>query len=259
MKALRRILVILVVLAVLLVGADRVTDHMIERGIADSLAGSPGVVTVVPSAQSGATGDGTSGTGAAAASGDPASGELDVDIEGFPVLNQLLVGELDSLRVHIPAYDVDTGHGMLRVQGIDAHLRGVSTDPSHRTRDLRATAQVPAASLAPLVSSAGIPGSFRTSDEGAVLAVAVLGQEATVTLGIAPDEGGRTLVLTPVSASVSGFDLPADLVRAVGADLPTISLDTLPPGVRVEGIRPDPAGLDITLVGTDVDLGDFTS
>lgn len=255
MKALRRLLIVLVVLAVLLVGADRVTDHMIERGIENSLADTPGMVVTAPGAPA-SSGDASN---AGASSGDTASTELGVDVEGFPVLTQLLTGELDSLRVRIPAYDVDTGHGTLRVQGIDAHLRGVSTDPSHRTRELRATASVPTTSLAPLVSSAGVPGSFRTSDEGAVLAVEVLGQEATVTLGINPDEGGRTLVLTPVSASVAGFELPSDLVRTLGADLPTISLDALPTGIRVEGIRPGPEGLDLTLVGTDVDFGDFAS
>ena len=236
MKSLRRLLLALVVLALVAVVADRATDLFLERGIEDSLSTVPGVVT---------QDDTTQGSGTA-------DGGPSVEVEDIPVLTSLVSGELDSLRVGLPAYDVDTGQGTLRIDDIEAHLRGVATSVPHLIRDLTATATISADSLAPAASAAGIPGTLTTGEEGVTLSVEVLGQPAAVTLGISPDEGGRTLVLTPRSATLGGLEVSIDIVAPVLGELPTIPLDGLPEGVRVVRIDSDPGGLSARLTGQDV-------
>jgi len=265
MRTLRRLFVVLVVVAVLLVVADRATDHFLERGIEDSLAAAPGVVTPAPGSDVDTSGDPTSGPvptgddGSSGAGGSSVSGDLSVQVEGLPLLTQLLAGELDSLRVHLPAYDVDTEYGTLRVSDIDAHLTGVDTSAPHTTRDLTATAAITTRSLAPLASAAGVPGTLTTGDEGVTLSLDVLGQQATMTVTISPDGGGRSLVLTPTSASMAGLDVPLDLVRVVAGGLPTIPLDGLPEGIRVTELGSGPEGLSVDLIGQEVSFGEFAS
>ncbi len=179
-------------------------------------------------------------------------------VEGIPVLTQLLAGELDSLRVHLPAYDVDTGYGTLRVHDIDAHLTGVDTSAPHTSRALTATAVITTESLAPLVTAAGVPGTLTTGDEGVTLSLDVLGQQVSVTVALSPDEDGRSLLLTPTSASMAGAEVPLDLVRAVAGGLPTIPLDGLPEGIRVAGLHSGPGGLSVDLVGQDVSFGELS-
>ena len=265
MRTLRRLLLALVVVVLLLVVADRTTDHFLVSGIEDSLAATPGVVASAPAsgtdtsggAAPGATPTGDGGDGPA--DGSDVSGELAVRVEGIPVLTQLLAGELDSLRVHLPAYDVDTGYGTLRVHDIDAHLTGVDTSAPHTSRALTATAVITTESLAPLVTAAGVPGTLTTGDEGVTLSLDVLGQQVRVTVALSPDEDGRSLLLTPTSASMAGAEVPLDLVRAVAGGLPTIPLDGLPEGIRVAGLRSGPGGLSVDLVGQEVSFGEFAS
>lgn len=268
MKIVRRLFLALLVVVVLLVVADRVTDHFLERGIENSLSTAPGVVSTASRSDVAASGDRASGgapaegsgsSGSNAAQGSDESGDLSVQVEGVPVLTQLLAGELDSLQVHLPAYDVDTEYGTLRVSGIDAHLTGVGTSAPHTTRDLTATATIATQDLVPLAAAAGVPGTLTTGDEGVTLSLDVLGQQATVTVAVSPDEGGRSLVLTPTSASIAGMDVPLDLVRAVAGGLPTIPLEGLPEGIRVRELRSGPEGLSVDLVGQDVGFGEFAS
>lgn len=249
MKIFRRLVVGLLLVAALLVVGDRLAAHLLERGITESLSASPGVLPVAEGPTSGGEGEGSQ------------DGDLDVQVEGIPLLTQLADGELESLRVHLPGYDVAIGGAdvTLHLEDIDAHLLGVSTAQPHRAHALSATALITSASLGEALGTTGIPARVSSDDHGVTMTLDVAGGEATVSLALSPGQDGRSLVLTPTEASLGGVEVPSRLLTGLSGSLPDISLEALPQGVGLSQVHTDTSGIHVELIGSEVDLGDFDS
>ncbi len=98
MRALRRLLIVVLVLGVLFVVVDRVAVHFAESEAADKLKTSEGL-TDTP----------------------------DVSIKGFPFLTQVAGGELDDIEVGIRNYEAPSGDGgeKIRIDDLNADMKGV--------------------------------------------------------------------------------------------------------------------------------------
>ncbi|MCI1787170.1 MAG: DUF2993 domain-containing protein [Actinomyces sp.] len=232
MRTAGRLLAAALALAAVLAGADRLAAHELEAGIARGLASTRGVIS-----------------GEAAGLGD-----VEVAVEGFPVLTQLAGGSLEELDVRIPAYAVTSGDVAVTLHDVTAELGDVSTGLPRVAGSVRASGVLTEEELAAAATGAGLPGTVSISPDGISLSGEALGMGASASLALSIGEGGRGLLLTPVSVRLGDRELP---MGAAGADaLPavTIPLDALPAGVVLQEVTPSQGRLSVTLTGADVDL-----
>ncbi|RJK98344.1 LmeA family phospholipid-binding protein [Vallicoccus soli] len=214
------LLLVLVVLALLLLALDRGAVAVVER-VAQDRAGSYGV------------------EGA------------DVEVRGFPVLQQLVRLEAEDVDLRADALE----RGGVRVQDVVGTADGVrvATLSSVEVARLRVRGTVPFAELeeragleAGSVAAAG-PDAVRVSQ-----VVELLGRpvEAVVTARVALD--GGELVVTPSALQVDGRDAP-DLLEVVRERVTArVPLPALPAGVEVRSVAVGPGGVDVRADGTDV-------
>ncbi len=237
MRALRRLLALLVVAGLVLVGADRVVAWRLESGIAAGIAG-PEVVS-----------------GEDAGLCDAASGcETTVEVAGFPVLTQLLAGRLTELSVFIPGYRVDSGDAAVTIQSIHADIRGVTTSEPYVAQSLTASGRISADTLTFAARAAGLPGTVGIDPEGISFSGTVLGLDVAARLALSIDEGGRGLVLSADTVSIGAREVPVSDSGLAALLTATVPLDALPAGVVVADVTPSQGWLSATLTGTDVDL-----
>ena len=103
MRALRILLIVVVILGGLFVVADRVAVYFAEDEAASKLKTTENLASTP-----------------------------DVSIKGFPFLTQVASGELDDVEVGIKDYEADTGEGgrggpaTIRIDDLKAHMKGVS-------------------------------------------------------------------------------------------------------------------------------------
>lgn len=243
MRTFRRLLVALVVLAVVLLAADRVTAVILQGSIERGVSQADGVVE--------------GGAASEDAGGDT---EVSVSVGGFPLLTQLAAGRLESLTIRIPAFDARTHDVTARISDISAHLDDVTTSTPHIAGTLQASGAITQDSLASAAQQAGVPGAVTIEDHGVVFSGAVLGVDVRAAIAVAIDEGGRGLVLSPTSASVGGAEIPLD-TEALPVDQllsALIPLDALPEGIVVRDIAVEENSLRVALTGRDVDLSSAT-
>jgi hypothetical protein len=218
----RRLLVTAVVLAGLLVAADRVAAAVAANAVADQVV----------------------------ASADLAS--ADVSIGGFPFLTQALGGRYDSVSV------VATGvaAGEVTLDRLDATLTGVSVPLSDvlsgavgevPVASVRATALVGYAELARRSGDRRLtvaPDGDRLRVTGSV---SVLGQTVSASALSSVRVEGGAVVVTAESYSVGDAAASAAISRALGGrfDL-RIPVTGLPYGLQVSGVRVTAAGVEVT-------------
>lgn len=229
----RRLVILLLVLAALAVAADRVGVRVAERTIAEQAQTSADLAT-----------------------------RPTVRIHGFPFLTQALGGRYD--RIEVTAQDLDRGG--VRVSRLEASLRGVQVDlgdavggsvTSIPVEGLDATAVVTFADLAHRSRVVGLT----IAPEGDLVRVTgrvtVLGQTVRASaLSRVSLRGGR-IAVTAQSVRVLGQSSPAvlrglagalDLLVPVGRlpyDLELTGLDVTPDGVQLEA-RSGPTVLSAT-------------
>ncbi len=232
MTVLRRLVVTAMILAALLVIADRVVSRELEAGVARGVASADAVV-------SGADGE---------------VGGVVVDVGGFPVLTQLLVGRLDELKVTIPGYQAQAGDVSVLITDIHADVRAVTTSEPYVAQSITASGAFSAESLTAAMNAAGVRGDVSIRPDGVSFSTTLLGREASGRLSIAIDRGGRALRLVAESVSIAGHKVPLQDYGLDALLTTSVAVDALPDGIAIQSITPGEGHLVATLVGTDVDL-----
>lgn len=221
----RTLAVVLVVLALAAVGADRVAEKVAADRAEQRLA---------------------------------AEGVRDpqVDVRGFPFLTQLLARRFAEVRVTGSAVAGAGG----RARDIAITGRDVTLPRSGQAR----VAAVRASGLVPydeVLRRSGAPGvRLEPADGGRVRLrgdARVLGRTVSVAAVGRVSARGRTIRVTPSSLEVDGTSLDGSLVAAALADRFsfTYRLRDLPDGLRLRSVTPRPAGFEVLVTGRDVTVG----
>lgn len=227
MRALRILLIVVVVLAGVFIAVDRAAVYYAESEAADRV--------VVSGARIGST---------------------DVSIKGFPFLTQVAGSELDEVEVKVTGIEATAGGRTLRISSLAAKLHQVRlSDGFSRFTADRATGTV-VISYEDLTKAAAQDVAVEYGGNGKVKvtgAVNILGKTisrsvlSTVTL-----VDGHTVRVH--ADKVPGEGIPGleelvrektDFEREVGA---------LPNSLKLQKIQPTAAGLEISVAGTDVRL-----
>lgn len=239
MRALRILLIVVVVLGVLFVVVDRVAVHFAEGKAADELRTTENLASTP-----------------------------DVSIKGFPFLTQLAGGKLDDVEVGIKDYEADTGNGgqKIRIDDLRADMRGVkfSGDYSSAT----ASSATGAATIAydELLKAA----RSEPTDVG-------LGITAQL-VGLSYGGNGKVKVAIKLSALpkpisvLSSVTVKNNKVQLHAGSLPKLPgvrlvenrirsitdfqqvIDQLPGDIRLDSVRAAKDGVEITVKGSDVRL-----
>jgi len=221
-----RLLVVLAVLVLLALGADRGAAFLAERS-----------------------------TAAKVRSALHLAHRPDVHVCGFPFLTQVArrhLGEVD-----IDAVDVPTGK--LTVDRVQARLLGVALDDRYHARSADRVTGTAVAGYPALQAALGRPGA--TVGYGGKNLVRVdaplplLGQSLKVFAYGTVGTKGDTLVAKPQRLQLGQAELPAALVGAVGSQLDlSVPLTDLPPGVHLTRASAAPRGLEVGFAGRRVPL-----
>ncbi|MFJ4619869.1 DUF2993 domain-containing protein [Streptomyces sp. NPDC088812] len=240
MRALRILLVLVVVLGGLFVLADRLAVNFAEGEVADRLKTSENLAATP-----------------------------DVSINGFPFLTQVVGGELDDVEVGIPTYEAaGTEGGTIRIDDLEAHMKGVefSGDYSSATAatatgtasltytELLKAAKPEATQVFPGVTaqvvglSDGGNGKIKVDVE-----VTALGAKKTYPLlSSVAVEGDTVRVHADSLPSFGGVQTAEDEVRSI-TDFEQ-KIDDLPGGIQLDKVEAGANGVQISVKGSDVRL-----
>ncbi|KUN80246.1 LmeA family phospholipid-binding protein [Streptomyces griseoruber] len=243
MRALRILLIIVVVLGGLFVLADRLAVHFAEGEVADKLKTTEGLTTTP-----------------------------DVSIRGFPFLTQMAGGSLDDVEVGIKDYEADTGvNGQsLRIDDLRADMKGVefSGDYSSATAttasgtatvaydELLKTAKSEETRVAPGLTaevvglSDGGDGKIKVTVEATVLGVKL--KEPVSVLSTVSVEGDTVRVHADSLPDFRGVTAAENEVRSV-TDFQQ-KIEGLPGGIRLDKVQAGKNGVEITVKGSNVRL-----
>lgn len=236
MRALRRGLIALFVLAVLFVAADRVAVKLAEDKAAEEIKSAQGIAS---------------------------AGKTSVDIKGFPFLTQVAGKELGEIDAEMSGMKADAPGGELKVSQIDAHLRDVrlNEDYSSAVADrARGTALISYGDLTKVAQDGVRIGWGGTDDSGkgrvkVSASVTLLGQtferSVTSTVSVAGDDTVRLRADKVPGANIPGLEDTIrdriDFARKIAG---------LPEGLELEKVEPTAEGIRLTVRGEDVKLGD---
>lgn len=220
----KKLLVVVAVLALLAVGLDRGGVLVAEKVAASSLQSSQGLREAP-----------------------------EVGIAGFPFLDQLASGRYE--RVEVTARDVPLGEGrvLMRLKRLDVVLAGVVTSRDFSRVDVRRARAEAVLSYADLGSALGIDLAYAGSGElTANGTFTVLGQEVTPSVTVDPAIVDGSLSLADFS--VNGAADVADVVTAalqevLGIPVP---LQGIPFDVDIDRVGVERDGLHLTLSGSDL-------
>ena len=241
MRALRILLIFVVILGGLFVIADRVAVGFAEDEAADRLKTTENL-----------------------------SATPDVSIKGFPFLTQVVGGTLDDVEVGIKDYEATAEGGTIRIDDLQANMKGVefSGDYSSATAasatgtasityaELLKTAKSEQTQVAPGVTarvvglSDGGNGKIKVSVEATVLGTK-LPQPVSV-LSSVTAEGDTVRVHADKLPSFGGADVAENRVRTI-TDFEQ-KIDGLPGGISLEKVQAAEDGVDVTVTGKDVRL-----
>ncbi|MFI5659949.1 DUF2993 domain-containing protein [Streptomyces sp. NPDC051684] len=228
MRILRRLLIVAVILAAILTGADRLAVHIAEGRAADQLRASAGF------------GESTS-----------------VSITGFPFLTQIAANDLDELYAHVDHYESALpGGGTGRVDDLELRLHNVQFGNSYRTavaRDATGSALVPYAELLHAAPNSDRVKVTSLSDGG----------KGRVRIALRAADGGEHTLYSSVSVEGDTLRLraqgvpqvpgvSADQIRAATSIQQTLT--RLPGGISLKDAKPLRSGLQLTVGGSDVSL-----
>jgi len=178
-----------------------------------------------------------------------------VEVLGFPFLNQLVAGRLTEVRVHLDGARVDG----LTVSDVDVDARGVGTSDPYPVRHAHVNATVSFATVRALVAErAGLDLDLRGTGDALVATATVLGIPVNATLQPRPAAGAIRLEL--VHVTLAGIAVPVDAMpsalRSLLGDL-AVPVSGLPAGVEITGTEVVTGGIRITLTAGDVTLNDL--
>jgi hypothetical protein len=243
MRALRILLIVVVILGGLFVIVDRVAVTLAEGEVADKVRTNENLADTP-----------------------------DVSINGFPFLTQLAGGELDDVEIGIDDYLAATGSGdeKIRIADLTAHMKGVefSGDYSSATAatatgtatiaydELLKTAKAEPTQVAPGVTaevvglSDGGDGKIRVAVEATVFGTKL--PEPVYVLSTVKVEGDSVRVDADALPKIGSVELPESRVRAI-TDFEQ-RIDELPGGVELDKVEAAKNGVEISVKGSDVRL-----
>lgn len=243
MRALRILLILVVVLGGLFVLADRLAVHFAEGEAADKLKTTEGLAATP-----------------------------DVSIKGFPFLTQLAGGSLDDVEVGMKDYEADTGTngGTIRIDDLKADMKGVefSGDYSSATAttasgtasiaydELLKTAKSEETRVAPGLTakviglSDGGGGKIKVTVEATVLGVKL--KEPVSVLSTVAVEGDTVRVHADSLPDFRGVTAAENEVRTV-TDFQQ-KIEGLPGGIQLDKVQAGKNGVEITVKGSNVRL-----
>ncbi|WP_395576700.1 DUF2993 domain-containing protein [Streptomyces sp. BK79] len=243
MRALRILLIVVVILGGLFVIADRVAVGFAEDEAADRLRSTENLASTP-----------------------------DVSIKGFPFLTQAAGGELDDVEVGIDDYEAATGNGAekIRIAHLSAHMKGVefAGDFSSATAatatgtatvgydELMKAAKSEPTDIAPGVTgqvvglSDGGNGKIKVSLRATVLGVE-LPEPVEVLSSITVKDNDVEVVADGLPA-IGGRQLAESRIRAITDFQQTI--DELPGGIELDKVEAAKDGVEITVKGSNVRL-----
>ncbi|WP_371670547.1 DUF2993 domain-containing protein [Streptomyces sp. NBC_00289] len=243
MRALRILLIVVVILGGLFVIADRVAVNFAEGEAADKLRTTENLATTP-----------------------------DVSIKGFPFLTQAAGGELDDVEVGIEGYEASTGAGddTIRIDGLTAEMRNVtfSGDFSSATAatatgtaTLGYDTLLKAAKSEPTQVGPGVTARIVGLSDGGngklkvELDATVLGARLPRTVSVLSSAAvvdGDTVTVHADSLPDLGVDLAETRIRSITDFQQTI--DGLPGGIRLDKVQAAQDGVRISVKGSNVRL-----
>ncbi|MFI1004512.1 DUF2993 domain-containing protein [Streptomyces galbus] len=238
MRALRILLIVVVVLGGLFVLADRLAVHFAEGEAADKLRTNENLASTP-----------------------------DVSIKGFPFLTQVAGGSLDDVEVGIKDYEAKTGDGgeTLRIDDLKATMKDVefSSDFSSATASTaRGTASITYAELLKAAKSQPTDLGFGLTARVVSLAdggngkikvgVSAAGLPTVYVLSSVAVEGDTVRVHADSLPSIGGVKIGENRVRSV-TDFQQ-KIDDLPGGIHLDTVAPAENGVEITVKGSGVRL-----
>ncbi|GHD99976.1 LmeA family phospholipid-binding protein [Streptomyces alanosinicus] len=243
MRALRIVLIVVVVLGGLFVAADRIAVYVAEGQAADKLKSTENLASTP-----------------------------DVNIKGFPFLTQLAGGSLDDVEVGIKGYDAATGTAgkTIRIDDLEADMKGVSFsgDYSSATADsatgtatisyaeLLKTAKAQPTEVAPGITarivglSDGGHGKIKVMVEGTISALGI--KQTVPVLSSVTVEHDRVQVHADTLPRLGAAAIAENRIREI-TDFQQ-AVDQLPGGVKLDKVQAAPDGVQISVKGSDVKL-----
>ncbi|KOG33133.1 LmeA family phospholipid-binding protein [Streptomyces resistomycificus] len=243
MRALRILLILVVILGGLFVLADRLAVNFAEDEAAGKLQTNEGLAAAP-----------------------------DVSIKGFPFLTQVVGGSLDDVEVGIKDYEAAAGTDgkKIRIDDLKASMKGVEFSGDYSSAvansatgtasityaELLKTAkseptQVAAGVTAEVVGlSDGGNGKIKVEVEATVLGTKL--PEPVYVLSTVTAEGDTVKVHADTLPSFGGVDLVENRARTV-TDFEQ-KIDGLPGGIKLDQVRPAKNGVEITVKGSNVRL-----
>ncbi|OIK25768.1 DUF2993 domain-containing protein [Streptomyces malaysiense] len=245
MRALRILLIIVVVLGGLFVIADRVAVHFAEGEAADKLKSSENL-----------------------------SATPNVDIKGFPFLTQVAGGSLDDVEVGIKSYEATGQAGKtIRIDDLKADMKGVSFSGDYSSATASSATGTATIAYDELMKTA----KSQPTDIGLGLRAKVVGLsdggngkikvavKVTGTVAGAIPVDRTVSVLSTVSVvnnkvevhadslpSIAGLGLAEGRVRTI-TDFQSV-VDQLPGGIKLDKVEAAENGVKISVKGSDVKL-----
>jgi len=246
MRALRILLIVVVVLGGLFVIADRVAVHFAENEAADKVKTTENLATTP-----------------------------DVSIKGFPFLTQAASGELDDVQIGIKDYEADTGAATrgnggpktIRIDALKADMK-----------DVKFSGDYSSATAATATGTATIAYDELLKAAKSEPTQIIPGVNAQV-VGLSDGGNGKIKVDVKVTAAgatrtypvLSSVTVDGDKVKVHADNLPKLvvdladsriraitdfqqSIDQLPGGVKLDSVQAAPNGVEITVKGSNVRL-----
>ncbi|MFJ2608021.1 DUF2993 domain-containing protein [Streptomyces sp. NPDC087425] len=247
MRALRTLVIVVVILGGLFVLADRLALHFAEGQVADRLKSTENLARTP-----------------------------DVSIAGFPFLTQVASGELDSVEVGMDTYEAQTGAAAgqgpstLRIDDLKADMKDVTFSGDYSSAKAKSATGTATISYAELLKAA--------KSEPTRVAPGVNAQVTGLS------DGGNGKIKVTLKATVLGVQIPGPLtvlstvavegdeVRARADSLPSFGsvtiaetmvrsitdfqqrIDGLPGGIRLDKVEAGKNGVEITVKGSNVTL-----
>ncbi|MFH8736923.1 MULTISPECIES: LmeA family phospholipid-binding protein [unclassified Streptomyces] len=240
MRALRILLIVVVILGGLFVIADRVAVNYAEGEAADRVRTSEGLASTP-----------------------------DVSINGFPFLTQAAGGTLDDVEIGIKDYDAKSGGESIRIADLNAEMHGVRFDSSFSsaTADsatgtarisyaelLKAVKKQDAAQVAPGVT-ARIEGLSYGGGDKVKVTITVhtpVGTLHPTVLSSVKVTDGKVSARADSLPKAGALDLAEGRIRAV-TDFQQ-AIDDLPAGIELDRVEAVKDGVEISVKGSKLDL-----
>ncbi|WP_372343807.1 DUF2993 domain-containing protein [Streptomyces sp. KL116D] len=240
MRALRILLIVVVILGGLFVIADRIAVNLAEDKAADKVRTSEGLASAP-----------------------------DVSIKGFPFLTQVAGGTLDDVEIGIEDYEAKSGGDSIRIADLTAEMHGVKFNSSFSSATaesatgtarisydelLKAVRKQDPAPVAPGVT-AKISGLAYGGGDRIKVTIdfkTPLGTLRPTVLSSVKVTDGKVSARADSLPKVGAFDLAEGRIRAV-TDFQQ-AIDDLPAGIELDKVEAVKDGVEISVTGSDLDL-----